>query len=84
MENKNLRINREELARKLVAKGIVDTKIAGTVLLDSFFDVLKEEILVGNTIAIPDFGKFEKSQLQNGKYKVKFSAFESFKLAVNQ
>ena len=78
------RINREELARKLVAKGIVDTKIAGITLIDSFFEVLKEEVLADNAIAIPGFGKLEKSQLQSGKFKIKFSAFEDFKLAANQ
>jgi nucleoid DNA-binding protein len=78
------RINREELARKLVAKNIVPTKIAGMTLIDSFFEVLKEEVLANNSIAIPDFGKLEKYKMQSGVYKIKFTAFDSFKQAANQ
>lgn len=77
------RINREEFARLLVAANVVDTKVAGMVLVDTFFAIMKEQVIAGNEVAIPGFGKLAKYQRENGKYKAKFTAFEDFTNAVN-
>ena len=82
-ETKNLRINREEFARLLVSAGAVDTKVAGMALVDTFFSIMKDQVIAGNEVAIPGFGKLAKYQRENGKYKAKFSAFEDFTNAVN-
>lgn len=83
MSDNTKRINREEFARLLVAANVVDTKIAGMSLVDIFFGIMKEQVVAGNEIAIPGFGKLAKYQRENGKYKAKFSAFEDFTAAVN-
>ena len=77
------RINREEFARLLVAAGAVDTKAAGMTLVDTFFSIMKEQVIAGNEVAIPAFGKLAKYRRKNGKYKAKFTAFEDFTAAVN-
>ena len=77
------RINRDEFARLLVAANVVDTKVAGMSLVDTFFAIMKEQVVAGNEIAIPGFGKLAKYQRENGKYKAKFTAFEDFTNAVN-
>lgn len=83
MSDNTKRINREEFARLLVAANVVDTKVAGMSLVDTFFGIMKEQVVAGNEIAIPGFGKLAKYQRENGKYKAKFQAFESFTEAVN-
>jgi nucleoid DNA-binding protein len=77
------RINRDEFARLLVAAGTVDTKVAGLSIVDTIFDIMKEQVVAGNEIAIPGFGKLSKYKRENGKYKAKFNAFEDFTAAVN-
>lgn len=81
--SENLRINREEFARLLVAANVVDTKVAGMSLVDTFFAIIKEQVIAGNEVAIPGFGKLAKYQRENGKFKAKFTAFEDFTNAVN-
>lgn len=81
--SENKRINREEFARLLVAANVVDTKVAGMALVDTFFAIIKEQVIAGNEVAIPGFGKLAKYQRENGKFKAKFTAFEDFTNAVN-
>jgi len=77
-----VRINRESLGKLLVKAGLADTKIAGMNITDVFFDVLKTQILAGNDIAIPGFGKFSKFQRLNGTFKPKFTPFTEFRQAI--
>ena len=77
------RVNREELARRLVAAGAVDTKVAGIALVDTFFDIVRAAVVNNEIVAIPDFGRISKYERENGKQKVKFVAFESFTADVN-
>lgn len=77
------RINREEFARLLVSAGAVDTKVAGMALVDTFFSIMKDQVVAGNEVAIPGFGKLAKYQRENGKFKAKFTAFQDLTDAVN-
>ena len=78
-----IRTNKEDLARLLVAAGAVDTKVAGIALVETFTNIIKEQVIAGNSVALPDFGKFSKYARENGKFKAKFEAYQSFKEAVN-
>lgn len=82
-ETTQTRVNREELARRLVAAGAVDTKVAGMVLVDTFFGIVRAAVVNNEIVAIPDFGRISKYERKNGKQKVKFSAFKNFTDAVN-
>lgn len=82
-ETTSNRINREAFARLLVSAGAADTKVAGMTLVDTFFAIMKAQVVAGNEVAIPGFGKLAKYQRENGKFKAKFTAFEDFTTAVN-
>ena len=77
------RVKREELARRLVAAGAVDTKVAGMALVDTFFGIVRAAVVNNEIVAIPDFGRTPKYERENGKQKVKFQSFESFTADVN-
>lgn len=78
-----VRLNRDSLGRRMVEAHLADTKVAGIELVDRFFEVLRSEILAGNEVAIPDFGKFSTYVRQNGSKKPKFTPFGSFKSEIN-
>lgn len=75
----NLRVNRDVMGKLMVEAGLADTKAAGIALVDKFFDVLRTQIIAGNEVAIPDFGKFGLYTRQNGTMKPKFTPFQAFK-----
>ncbi len=79
----NVRVNRDVLGKLMVEAGLADTKVAGVALVDAFFDVLREQVLAGNEVAIPDFGKFELYTRLNDIKKPKFTPFLAFKEDAN-
>lgn len=76
------RLNKQDLATKLVDQGVTDTKKAAVEMIDALVDTIQSSVVAGDTIAIPDFGKFERYERLNGALKPKFTAFSSFKDAV--
>ena len=83
MSTETIRVNRDVMGRLMVKEGLADTKIAGIELADKFFEILRKEILAGNDVAIPGFGKFSTYVRQNGTKKPKFTPFTEFKADIN-
>lgn len=79
----NVRVNRDVMGKLMVEAGLADTKAAGIELVDKFFAVLRQEVLAGNEVAIPDFGKFSTYTRINGTKKPKFTPFSGFKADMN-
>ena len=50
--------------------------------LEDFFDLIATEVIAGNTVSIPGFGKIAPFEKQDGSLKPKFTAFTAFKEAV--
>ena len=77
-------INKQELAAKLQLMDAfsASTKKATVEFIEDFFELIKSEVVAGNAISIPGFGKIAPYEKQDGSLKPKFTAFTEFKEAV--
>lgn len=77
------RLNKNDVAAKLVEAGVADTKKAGIEMVEAVVDTIQSAVVAGDSVAIPDFGKFERYEKLNGALKPKFTPFSAFKDAVS-
>ena len=77
-------INKDVLVGKLQLMDAFanSSKKATKEFVEDFFDLIANEVIAGNTVSIPGFGKFEPYTKQDGSLKPKFTAFTAFKDAV--
>ena len=77
-------INKDALVDKLQLMDAFSTprKQAPNEIVGDFLDLIANEVIAGNTVSIPGFGKFEPYTKQDGSLKPKFTAFTAFKDAV--
>lgn len=77
-------INKAALVEKLLLTDAFagQTKKFTTEFVEDFFKMMADEIVAGNTISIPGFGKIAPFVRQNGTKKAKFTAFKDFADAV--
>lgn len=77
-------INKKELVSRLQLMDAFAnaTKTATTQFVEDFFNLIASEVVAGNDVSIPGFGKFEAYEKQDGSLKPKFTAFTAFKEAV--
>lgn len=77
-------INKKELAEKLQLMDAFSTatKKATIEFIEDFFNLIKTEVIAGNAISIPGFGKIAPFEKKDGTLKPKFTAFTEFKTAV--
>jgi len=75
-------LNRKDLARKFAEKAQIKPLLAADPMVNDLFDIIKEEVVAGNTVAITGFGKFAPYVRQNGEVKPKFTPYQEFKDSV--
>lgn len=77
-------INKQELATKLQLMDAfsASTKKATVEFIEDFFQLLADEMVAGNAISIPGFGKLAPYKKQDGTLKPKFTPFTELKDAV--
>ena len=77
-------INKAALVEKLLLTDAFSThtKKYTTEFVEDFFKMVADEVIAGNTISIPGFGKIAPFVRQNGVKKPKFTAFKEFADAV--
>ena len=77
-------INKDALVDKLQLLDIFADKSKKVTkeFIEDFFNLLATEVIEGNTVSIPGFGKLEPYTKQDGSLKPKFTAFTAFKEAV--
>ena len=77
-------INKVALVEKLLLTDAFSThtKKYTTEFVEDFFKMIADEVIAGNTISIPGFGKIATFVRQNGVKKPKFTAFKEFADAV--
>lgn len=78
------RINKPALVEELMPHNVFEnaTKAQVTTFIEDFFKLLADKVIEGNEIAIPNFGKFERYEKQDGTFKPKFTPGKGFKEAV--
>lgn len=76
------RLNKNDFAAILVAKELYPTKAAALAAIEVIFPAIADIVIAGDSLAIPDFGKFEAYTRLNGKVKPKFTPFGTFKDSV--
>ena len=76
------RLNKHDLAANLAASGAFDSKKEALEAILSVTSEISKVMVSGDTVAIPDFGKFEAYTRQNGVVKPKFTPFATLKEAV--
>lgn len=72
------RLNRQALVEELYLHDDIENKAAAKRILDSLFDLIKDKVNAGDTIAISGFGKFELYTRLNGEKVPKFRVFAGF------
>lgn len=84
------KLNKQLMVEQLMLQDIFAnaTKKAVTEFVEDFFDMIKTNVIAGNEVSIPGFGKFYKyAKTKEGKltgaFTPKFSAFTDFKDAIN-
>lgn len=79
-------INKQDLANKLKLFTIFEdaTKKELVEFIEDFTQLIKDEVVAGNSISVPGFGKFENFERQNGEKSPKFRPFEAFRDAVKE
>lgn len=77
-------INKTVLVEKLLLTNAFagQTKKFTTEFVEDFFKMIADEVVAGNTVSIPGFGKIAPFVRQNGTKKPKFTAFKDFADAV--
>lgn len=75
-------LNKQAFAAKLVEAEMFSTKKAAVAHIEALADIIKDEVIEGNSISIPGFGKFENFTRQDGTKSPKFRPFEAFRDAV--
>ena len=81
-------MNKTALVARLMEFEMFTTKKQATEFLEDFIDIIKDTVIAGDDVSIAGFGKFSKFERTadgagTGVYKPKFTAFSSFKEAVN-
>ena len=76
-----MRLNKQALVEQLMLQDIFAnaTKKAVTEFVEDFFGIIETNVVAGNEVAIPGFGKFEKFTRQNGVHTPKFRPAKAFK-----
>lgn len=77
------RLNKQDLAAKLVEAEVVATKKQGVETIDALTDIIMDTIVAGDSIALAGFGKFSLYTRMNGATKPKFTPFDQFKDRAN-
>lgn len=72
------RLNRQALVEELYLHDDIENKAAAKRIIDAVFDLIKERVNAGDTVAISGFGKFELYTRQNGAKVPKFRVFDGF------
>lgn len=75
-------LNKQAFAAKLVEAELFETKKAAVAAVELMADMIKDEVVAGNSISIPGFGKWENFTRQDGVKAPKFRPFEAFREAV--
>lgn len=73
------RLNKQDFASTLVQKEMFKTKKEAIEFIEVFFESISEIIERGDSLAIPDFGKFSLYTKLDGQTKPKFTPFEGLK-----
>lgn len=73
------RLNKQDLATILVQKEAFKTKKEAVDAIETIFESISEIVQKGDSLAIPDFGKFSLYTKLDGKTKPKFAPFDAFK-----
>ena len=78
------RINKPALVEELMLHNVFEnaTKTQVTAFVEDFFNLLAGKVIEGNELTIPNFGKFERYEKQDGTFKPKFTPYKDFKEAV--
>lgn len=78
------RINKPALVEELMLHNVFEnaTKTQVTAFIEDFFKLLADKVIEGNELAIPNFGKFERYEKQDGTFKPKFTPYTAFRDAV--
>jgi nucleoid DNA-binding protein len=77
-------INKVELINRLALQDIFADKSKKQIkeFIEDFFATIAEEVVAGNDVKIPGFGKFENFTRSNGVKTPKFRPASQFKKAV--
>lgn len=75
-------MNKQDLINKIAEFNNFDTKKQAKEFLEDLITIIKDEVIAGNDVTIPGFGKFENFTRENGVKTPKFRAFTAFKDAV--
>ena len=77
------RLNKQDLARLLKAAGTTSTKKEALAIIESLTSIIQSEVAKGNTLCIPDFGKFYSYTIKSGIVMPKFIAYNSYVHSLN-
>lgn len=75
-------MNKKALAERIYEFDNFTGKGQAREFLEDFLQIIKDEVIAGNTVNLAGFGKFEPYVRGNGEVTPKFRPFTAFKLAV--
>lgn len=74
------RLNKQDLAAALVQADVgITTKKHAVEVIEALTDIITTQVVAGNSVALPNFGKFSLYTRMNGAKKPKFSPYGEFK-----